>query len=267
MYYQENYISSESNHRLPKNIHIFQNDPLMQMLLAKLGHADTYQPKLNRYFQYAYEYLLNKSLNLMVDVQEKSSETRMKQDHDQGVVRYKSLDPKSEFSVLDLARAGTWPSHICFDYLNHHFSHQNIRQDHIYINRKVDEAGKVIGVNFTGSKIGGDFNNKYIVIPDPMGATGSTISHVVNMIRESKDNYKKILVLHLIMTPEYVKRMRKDFPEVEVFCLRYDRGLSPDAILSTPYGEKLDEERGLSDIDYILPGAGGIGEVLNNSYV
>ena len=36
---------------------------------------------------------------------------------------------------------------------------------------------------------------------------------------------------------------------------------------ATTPGERWDEESGLSDVQYILPGGGGFGEIMNNSFV
>ena len=45
-----------------------------------------------------------------------------------------------------------------------------------------------------------------------------------------------------------------------------DRGLStPEALAERP-GTLWAEERGLNESGYIVPGAGGLGEVLNNSW-
>ncbi|HEX8952279.1 MAG TPA: uracil phosphoribosyltransferase, partial [Polyangia bacterium] len=56
-------------------------------------------------------------------------------------------------------------------------------------------------------------------------------------------------------------------PEVIVYALRLDRGLSPAEVLQTMPGERWAEERGLTDKHYIVPGGGGLGEVMNNSFV
>ena len=37
-------------------------------------------------------------------------------------------------------------------------------------------------------------------------------------------------------------------------------------VLETLPGERWDEERGLNEMGYIVPGAGGFGEVMNNSW-
>ena len=56
-------------------------------------------------------------------------------------------------------------------------------------------------------------------------------------------------------------------PEVVVYALRLDRGLSAPDVLETVPGVRWDEERGLDDRQYIVPGGGGFGEVLNNAFV
>jgi len=73
--------------------------------------------------------------------------------------------------------------------------------------------------------------------------------------------------MHLIVTPEYIKRVLADHPDVIIYALRLDRGLSEPAVLQTVPGERWDEERGLNEHQYIVPGAGGVGEILNNSWV
>jgi hypothetical protein len=52
-----------------------------------------------------------------------------------------------------------------------------------------------------------------------------------------------------------------------VYALRLDRGLSSDRALASVPGKYWDEERGLNDTQYIVPGAGGVGELLNNAWV
>ena len=42
---------------------------------------------------------------------------------------------------------------------------------------------------------------------------------------------------------------------------------SIDQLLATIPGERWDEESGLNDHHYIVPGAGGLGEIMNNSFV
>ena len=101
-----------------------------------------------------------------------------------------------------------------------------------------------------------------------MGATGSTVSRVLNhYAREVRGQALRVIALHLIVTPEYLRHVTRAHPEVQVYALRLDRGLSAPAVLATVPGERWDEERGLTDHQYIVPGGGGLGEILNNSFV
>ena len=52
-----------------------------------------------------------------------------------------------------------------------------------------------------------------------------------------------------------------------VYAVRLDRGLSPPDVLQTKPGERWDEENGLNELQYIVPGGGGFGELMNNAYV
>ena len=77
----------------------------------------------------------------------------------------------------------------------------------------------------------------------------------------------QLIALNLIVTPEYLRRITDEIPDAIVYALRLDRGLSPPAVLATVPGERWAEERGLNAVQYIVPGAGGVGEVLNNAWV
>ncbi len=49
--------------------------------------------------------------------------------------------------------------------------------------------------------------------------------------------------------------MTTDHPDVVVFAVRLDRGLSSPEVMATIRGTRWDEERGLTDHQYIVPGA------------
>ena len=70
-----------------------------------------------------------------------------------------------------------------------------------------------------------------------------------------------------MVTPEAVRRVRERHPDVHLYAGRLDRGLSTERALAAEPGAFLDEERGLNDVQYIVPGAGGMGELLTNSWV
>jgi uracil phosphoribosyltransferase len=107
-----------------------------------------------------------------------------------------------------------------------------------------------------------------LVIPDPMGATGGSLCVVLDhYLRAALGKPARVVFVHLIVTPEYVRNVHARHPDVHIHAVRLDRGFSSPAALALPSGTLRAEEGGLDDHQYIVPGAGGLGEVLNNSWV
>lgn len=258
---------SEIEHEYGNKVHILA-EPFCQSVMARIGHPQTFLPELNHLMEFCYKTLLERAVSELFDREVIKSDTRMKEFTEAGVFWGQVVSPNSKAVCVDMARAGTWPSHTCFEQLHLILDPKNLRQDHFYLNRKTNEQGQVIGVDVSGSKIGGDVEGAYVLFPDPMGATGGSLSHCVDHYKkEVKGAAKKYIALHLIVTPEYLKRMTTDHPDVEIFALRLDRGLSSKEVLEAKPGHFWDQEKGLNDHQYIVPGAGGVGEILNNSFV
>jgi uracil phosphoribosyltransferase len=259
--------SSEINHLYGENIHIL-SDPFLMTILGRFCSPTSRLPLLNDYLSLMYRHLLTSVVNVLFSREQTSMDTRMKQFHEQGVYEGDILKKDQRIISVDLARAGTFPSHLIFHELNFLLDPENLRQDHIYINRKTNEKDEVIGVDFSGSKIGGDQDEAIVLFPDPMGATGVSLSYAINHYKKNVGGKaRKYVAMHLIITPEYIDHMIKHHPDVEVFALRLDRGLSDQEVLDSIPGSFPGKEKGLNEKQYIVPGAGGIGEILNNSYI
>ena len=126
----------------------------------------------------------------------------------------------------------------------------------------------MVGARITGSKIGGDVDDAILVFPDPMGATGGSICTALDLYKaQVVGTPRKVITAHLIITPEYVTRVTACHPDAIVYALRLDRGLSPPEVFDTVPGTLRDLERGLDDRQYIVPGGGCFGELMNNAYV
>lgn len=52
-----------------------------------------------------------------------------------------------------------------------------------------------------------------------------------------------------------------------IYTARLDRCLSPQDMPKAAPGLYAERERGLNDVQYVVPGAGGLGELLTNSWV
>jgi len=258
---------SEIKHHYSKQIHIL-NDKYLSSMLTRLCHPHTHQPTINELVEFLYTDLIRVVLNNEFPTIDVTSPTRMTQKHPGILLKAEVLDKNQRAVSVNLARAGTFPSHICYNALNYILNPELVRQDHVTAARKTDDKNRVTGTTLEGSKIGGDVEGSIVIFPDPMGATGGTLVETLDFYKSSvKGKAKKYIALHLIITPEYIKRLTKAHPDLIVYGVRLDRGLSKSEILKTVPGEHLDEERGLDDTHYIVPGGGGFGEILNNSYV
>jgi len=157
---------------------------------------------------------------------------------------------------------------VTYDLLNTTVDPLVVRQDHIIMSRMIDAKEHVVGSNIGGAKIGGDIDDAFVLFPDPMGATGGSLSTAVSMYKEKVPGKpRRILSLNLIVTPEFLRKVSQEHPDVVVYALRLDRGLSPPEVFGTIPGELWEKERGLDDRQYIVPGGGGFGEIMNNAYV
>lgn len=255
----------ELKHGYGKNVHILA-DPYLLLGLSTLCAPETKQPQLHYWIARLYRSLLQYAVCHSFEKSLLRRSTRMKAMHPEAELQCFVPDPRSSVVVVNLARAGTLPSFVCYDELNHFFEPDGLRQDHIIANREVDEHGHVKGTALHGSKIGGSIDGTYVLVPDPMGATGSTVVQSHQAYKKFGEA-KKWIALHLIITPEYLRNVTQACPDVEIYAIRLDRGLSSAQTLRSQLGEKWSEERGLNEKDYIVPGAGGLGEILNNTLI
>ncbi len=257
--------SVELEHRYGPNVHLLAQ-PYLLTLLAQLCADGTIQPRVNRLITTLYSHLMGMVANAEFPLRKLAVPTRMIHATSKGVFEGEQVDPEQKVVTCAIARAGILPSQVCYDVLNDLMDPRLVRQDHIFMNRVTDEKGRVTGVNLTGSKIGGPVDDAVLLVPDPMGATASTIIGLAEHYLKHPDGApRKMIALHLIVTPEYLKKITTAHPSLVVYAIRLDRGLSPPEVLARPLGEQWDRECGLTEKGYIVPGGGGFGEVLNNA--
>ena len=194
--------------------------------------------------------------------------TRMAEKHgdELGTWRGRALDSSAGIVVVDVIRGGMIPSQVIFELLTLVLPIDSLRLDHLNMERVAGKDGHVERVDLSGSKVGGSIEGATLILPDPMGATGATMVRALEHLFEAHGQPAKILMLPLIATPEFLRTVLEFDDRIHVVAGRLDRGMSPAEVLATPFGARWEEESGLDDDDYIVPGAGGVGELLNNSY-
>jgi uracil phosphoribosyltransferase len=266
-YTQSQYHPPEIDHAYGPNIHLL-DDPLAWSLLTRACSPDAVQPQFGHLVSMLYAGLSAAVLGAELPRVRVDVPTRMASTHREAVYRGLAIDRRVKAVTVAIARAGTVPSQLLFDLLNEVLDPDQVRQDHLFMSRQTDDTGAVTGVVWHDAKIGRDIEGRYVMFPDPMGATGSSMISAIEHYKRSLDGTAaKIITMHLMITPEYIRNLMKAHPDVTVYALRLDRGLSSDEALAVKPGAKWDQESGLTDTDYIVPGAGGVGELLNNAWV
>ena len=261
------YRRSEIQHLYGPNVHVLAN-PFLLGHLATLCSRETTQPAVNRLVRLLYEDLLRTVIAAEFPRRRVSVPTRMIASSPQAIFEGEVIARDVRAVTVNIARAGAVPSQVAYDLLNETLDPALVRQDHIIMSRMLGSNEEVVGAGIGGMKIGGDVDGAFLLFPDPMGATGSSLATAIDTYKKKiPGTPRRIVNLHLIVTPEYLKTMTTAHPDVLVYALRLDRGLSSAEVLDTVPGTRWDEERGLDDHQYIVPGGGGFGEIMNNAYV
>jgi uracil phosphoribosyltransferase len=266
-YARSRYRAPEIEHRYGPNVHLL-DDPLAWTLLARLCAIETKQPDVGRLVRFLYEKLAQAVVAAELPRARLDVPTRMVTSSPQAVVRGTGIAPGTRVVTVGIARAGTMPSQVVYDLLNDLLDPACVRQDHLFMSRATDDKGRVTGATWHDAKIGRDVDGRIVLFPDPMGATGSSLVSALDHYKTRLDGKPgACITMHLIVTPEYLKRVLDAHADTIVYALRVDRGLSADDVLATVPGTRWADERGLDERQYIVPGAGGVGEILNNAWV
>ena len=258
--------AGELLHHYGAHVHL-SADPLALTWLARLCQPDCQQPEVNTIIRLLYRGLVRGVINSAFPRKQVRYATRMASLTDKGYYEGTVIDPDVEVTTVDVARAGILPSMVCFEALNEILTPGKVRQDHLMMNRTTDSMDRVTGADMHAAKIAGPIDGRLLLIPDPMGATGGSLVKAIeyyhNVVGGSP---RHIFALNLIVTPQFIRKLTDTFGgNVSIFAYRLDRGMSPEDVLQTVPGERWDEENGLTNIQYIVPGAGGMGEVMNNA--
>ena len=87
-------------------------------------------------------------------------------------------------------------------------------------------------------KLPSDIDKRLVIILDPMLATGGSGSAAIELIKNK--GAKTIKFMSIIAAPEGIARLRKDHPDVQIYCGCVDEGLNENG--------------------YIIPGLGDAGD-------
>lgn len=254
-------------HKYPETVKLL-DDPYLTHLCGLLSTKECEQPQFNQLVKRVFQHLFIQVINGEWPKHSAELKTRMTDLHPKLRLNTELLDQKQRGVCVDVARAGMLPTQIFFDELNQLIHPEGNRQDHVFASRATNEKGEVTHTELSSSKIGGDIEKAIVMIPDPMGATGSSLCEVIQFYKDKiPGKALKYIAIHMIITPEYIKKITDTHPDVIIYAARLDRGFSTAEALAKPPGTLWEQEKGLNGNQYIVPGAGGVGELINNSFV
>lgn len=257
----------ELPHKYGEHVHLL-GDPFLSTLLARIGSPETDSHELTRLVRTAYRRLCAEVLSAEFPVVHGRVETRMAAMEPRAFYEGPMLCRATKLVVCSVLRAGVVPAQTCFELAGEVLPPAHVRLDYVNVSRETDDRGHVTGTRHYGSKIGGPVQGAVLLIPDPMGATGGTVERVARIYQGLEGGPPaRIVAAHLMLTPEAILRLKESCPQVRLYTARLDRGLSPPEVLASEPGTYPEKERGLNDVQYIVPGAGGMGELLTNAWV
>jgi len=253
-------------HRYGPDVQLFA-DPFLATLLARIGSPEVGTAEVPGLVRTAYTRLVQEVLAAEFPRRDQRVPTRMTAQEPQAFVQDAMLCQQTKLVIVAVIRAGILPAQACYEAAIAVLPPANVRLDFLNMSRVTDASHHVTGVRLDGSKIGGPVDDAVVLIPDPMGATGGTVCRAVDVYRDHGGASARFVAAHLMVTPEAVRRVTTACPGVRLYAGRLDRGLSTPRALAAVPGTHPDEERGLNEVQYIVPGAGGMGELLTNSWV
>jgi uracil phosphoribosyltransferase len=172
------------------------------------------------------------------------SKSRIYTKNKAGIFRGNVIKRQQKAIVADVIRAGIQPSNLFYLRLCSLLDSRNVRQDHI-MSQRVETKNGVTGTSLMGSKVGGSVRGAIVFIPDPMGATGYSMEEVIGHYLKYFKKPKRFVIVNLVVTPTYLNRLKKIKADIHIYAARLDKGLTKD--------------------DFIYPGLGGVGEMINNT--
>ena len=84
-------------------------------------------------------------------------------------------------------------------------------------------------------KMPGDIEERLVIIVDPMLATGGSASDAITMVKAK--GAKNIMMMCLVASPEGVKKVQEDHPDVDIYAAALDECLNDHAYIVPGLGD------------------------------
>ncbi len=267
-YAESRFKAPEIPHRYGPGVHLL-DDPLAWSLLARACSPETGQPDVGRLVRTLYEMLARVVLAAELPRARVDIPTRMVASHPEAVYRGLALSRATKAVTVGIARAGTMPSQVVYDLMNEVLDPSLVRQDHLFMSRQTNEHGRGHRGDVARRQDRSGRRGSLRAVPRPHGRDGLVHRQRGEVLPDGPDRPPGPLHRHAPHRDAGVPPPRPGRPPRALSSTpSASTAASPRThVLRTEPGTHWDEERGLNDRHYIVPGAGGVGEILNNAWV
>lgn len=140
---------------------------------------------------------------------------------------YKGVVFKGDVCAVSIVRAGEAMEKVVRDVC------PNIRLGKILIQRDEETAEPKLYY----SKLPKDVSKRYVLLIDPMMATGGSVCKAIETLKHHKVKEENIIFINMITCPEGIKKIKQKHPKVKVVTGAVDKGLNPNAFIIPGLGD------------------------------
>jgi len=120
---------------------------------------------------------------------------------------------------------------------------EDIRIGKILIQRNEKTAEPILFY----SKLPKDISKRYVLLLDPMLATGGSVCKAIEVLKNKEVKENKIIFINLIACPEGINKLFKEFPNVKIITGFIDKKLNSKAFILPGLGDFGDRYFGTTD--------------------
>jgi uracil phosphoribosyltransferase len=140
---------------------------------------------------------------------------------------YEGVVFKGDVCAVSIVRAGEAMEKVVRDVC------PNIRLGKILIQRDEETAEPKLYY----SKLPKDVYKRYVLLIDPMMATGGSVCKAIETLKNHKVKEENIIFINMITCPEGLKKVKQKHPKVKVVTGAVDKGLNPNAFIIPGLGD------------------------------
>ncbi|PIN70053.1 uracil phosphoribosyltransferase [Candidatus Woesearchaeota archaeon CG11_big_fil_rev_8_21_14_0_20_43_8] len=200
-------------------MHVLPYTPQLQGLYTIIRDKTTRRDDFRFYADRIIRLLIEEGLNFL-PIEEKRVVTPTGSDFKGAVFR-------GEICAVSIVRAGESMEHAVKEVC------KRVRIGKILIQRDEETAEPILFY----SKLPPDLKKRYVLLLDPMLATGGSACKAIEVLKDVGVAEEKIIFVNLIACPEGIKRLTSEHPEVKIITGFIDKELNEKAFILPGLGD------------------------------